>query len=317
MSTIFDTPDPVTSVLPRLTSTTAIIRYLNSVGPRTRKVVQLAEAQAIAAAGKQLALVHEAWGDFAHSGRGGISAADGARDGPYAYKVASALGAPDGAAVYFAVDTDATPAQIRSYVLPYFQQIKQAFSGGLYRIGVYGCGAVCEAVIGAGLADLGWLSCSKGWTGYASFLSKAALVQSVPTHLSGLDIDPDTAQVADWGQFVPFSADPVTAAVTDDEADEVHHAGSPTMLDSSAISNSSTPLAEMVPPVLKSKVAWLSGMLGGGGALSSITSDPHFSITLEAVVDKPAFWFAVGAIVLAAALVYFHWRDGTSPHSFS
>jgi Domain of unknown function (DUF1906) len=48
-----------------------------------------------------------------------------------------ALGVPQGAVVYFTVDTD---VDNNAYVIPYFEAAKQA-PDGTYRIGAYGCGA--------------------------------------------------------------------------------------------------------------------------------------------------------------------------------
>lgn len=220
---IIDTPQPVQRFLPRLGSVHTIIRYITSVSPNSAKHIKLAEVRAIAAAGKQLAIVHEAWGDLQHAGHGGISIVDGSRDGQYARAIMPRLGAPAGAAVYFAVDTDCTPAQIKNFVLPYFNNIAAMFYDGAYRVGVYGPGAVCQAVLAAGHAELGWLSNAKGWKGYAAYKPSAALVQLLPTHIAGgLDVDPNLAQVEDWGQFTPVqhvvSVD--TVAVTDGSGSE-------------------------------------------------------------------------------------------------
>ncbi len=181
-----------------------IIRYLSPINPAGEKCVKAAEAHAIAAAGLRLGLVNEGWGDFAH---GGISAGAGERDGEWCAKYAPQVGAPDGACIYFAVDVDASAAQIRKLVIPYFAAIDPAFKqlAPTLRVGVYGSGAVCEAVIAAKLADLAWLSCSLGWASSRDFLAsnKWALRQHVPQAIAGIDSDPDDAY-GDFGDFVPF-----------------------------------------------------------------------------------------------------------------
>lgn len=315
MAQIIDTPQPVQRFLPRMGDVHTIIRYITAGSPRSDKHIKLPEVKAIAAAGKKLALVHETWGDFAHAGHGGISASDGVRDGKYAREVLPKLAAPQGACVYFAVDVDATPALIRGNVLPYFKAVKDAFADGYYRVGVYGPGAVCAAVRDAGYADLGWLSNAKGWRGYAAFKPRADLVQLLPTHIAGgLDVDPNVAQVEDWGQFVAFADDKkifpaVTGAVTDDGPGEDGLDEENTGDTTDGPQDEEPALKETAKPVVKSKIAWLTGALGGTGAVSSAASDPEVSSIFMRLAYKPTFWVAVGCVVMAGMVVYFRWRD--------
>jgi len=206
MAAIIDTNHDTTRHLAALKTSgvRTIIRYLSSIDPAGEKCVKAAEAHAIAAAGLRLGLVNEGWGDFAH---GGISAGAGERDGEWCARYAPQVGAPDSACVYFAVDVDASATQIRKLVIPYFAAINAAFKqlAPKLRVGVYGSGAVCEAVIAAKLADLAWLSCSLGWSGSRDFLAsnKWTLRQHVPQAIAGIDSDPDGAN-GDFGDFVPF-----------------------------------------------------------------------------------------------------------------
>lgn len=217
---IIDTPNDVRRYLPRLTSTETIIRYITSLSPGSEKHVKVPEIRAIKAAGKQMCLVHEVWGDFKHAGRGGISRADGVRDGRYARRLLPTLGVPTGGACYFAVDIDASAAQLKNNVLPYFEAVREAFADGEYRVGVYGPGTVCKAALDAGYVDLTWLSNAKGWSGYKAWEPKANLIQKLPVKIAGgLDVDPNVlgSQGDDWGQYDPFS-DGVTVAATDEPA---------------------------------------------------------------------------------------------------
>lgn len=204
---IIDTPQITTHQIVHLQADhiDTIIRYLDPIGPNNSKNVQPAEAKALAEVGIKLALVSEGWGDFAH---GGISAGAGERDAQYALERLPLLGAPDNTCVFFAIDTDASPSQIGKLVIPYFTAIKQVFGITAYRIGVYGSGAVCQAVIQAKLVNCTWLSCSMGWSGSRVYLAakppELVLVQHTPTHLAGLDCDPDDA-LGDFGAFLAFS----------------------------------------------------------------------------------------------------------------
>lgn len=304
MIQIIDTPQPVQRFLPRLGDVHTIIRYITAGSPRSDKHIKLPEVKAIAAAGKKLALVHETWGDFRHAGHGGISASDGVRDGKYAREVLPKLAAPRGACMYFAVDQDATVTQIGDNVLPYFKAVRDAFGDGYYRVGVYGPGAVCAAALDAGFADLGWLSNAKGWKGYNAFKPRAALVQGLPTHMAGgLDVDPNVAQVEDWGQFVPFSDDPHifpknTGPVTDVDPDDG--------LDGPQVEDNSVDPAK---PIVKSKIAWLTTALGGTGAISAASSDPQVSGLFSQLVYRPSFWAVIGCVAMAGLVIYFRWRD--------
>jgi glycoside hydrolase-like protein len=183
----------------------SVIRYLSPINPSGEKCIKPPEAHAIAAAELRLALVCEGWGDFAH---GAISAGAGERDGEFCARYATTVGAPDNAAVYFAIDVDANAAQIKKLVLPYFASIDAAFKALApnLRCGVYGSGAVCEAVMAAQLADFPWLSCSLGWSGSRAYFSsnKWALRQHVPATIAGIDCDPDDAN-GDFGDFAPFA----------------------------------------------------------------------------------------------------------------
>lgn len=208
MTAILDTNVDTTAHLKtlKLAGVKTIIRYLSPIYPAGEKCVKAPEAHAIAAAGMRLGLVNEGWGDFAH---GGISAGAGERDGEWCAKYAPTIGVPDGACVFFAVDTDASAAQIQKLVIPYFGSIDASFRSlaPKLRVGVYGSGNVCAAVTAQNLAGLSWLSCSLGWGGSRAFLAsgKWALRQHVPATVAGLDCDLDDAN-GDIGDFVPFAA---------------------------------------------------------------------------------------------------------------
>lgn len=182
---------------------TGVIRYLSAINPTGAKVVQVAEAKALAAAAIRLGLVNEGWGDFAH---GGISAGAGERDGAYCAAAAPKLGAAKGSCIYFAVDVDASMAQINKLVVPYFTAVKAAMDAGGLRTGVYGSGNVCDFITASGLAELAWLSCSMGWGGSKAYLAAKppplVLVQHVPSIVAGMDCDQDDA-LGDFGDFLP------------------------------------------------------------------------------------------------------------------
>lgn len=94
-------------------------------------------------------------------------------DANTAYREAKMVGQPSGSAIYFAVDFDARGDSFER-VDEYFRGVQAglaAAGGGRpeYAVGVYGSGAVCDAVKHAGLARYSWLSNSFAWTGSTGY----------------------------------------------------------------------------------------------------------------------------------------------------
>lgn len=93
----------------------------------------------------------------------------GYTDATMAHAQAKAVGQPSGTPIYFAVDANVHPDTMAS-VAWYFRGIAAglaAAGGGRaeYKVGVYGSGAVCDAVKGSGLAQYSWLSSALAWDG--------------------------------------------------------------------------------------------------------------------------------------------------------
>ncbi len=78
-----------------------------------------------------------------------------------------------GTIIYFAVDFDATDAQITSNIIPYFKTLYSTFMskcGGKYRLGIYGSRNVCTRVCNAGYACSSFVSdMSTGFSGNLGF----------------------------------------------------------------------------------------------------------------------------------------------------
>lgn len=174
-----------------------VIRYYSRDTTRPSKRLSAEEAHQFAAAGLRIGAVHEGRrGDKADNFDHPTGLADAAHARTYG---SATIGQPAGSTIYFAVDFDASPSEIRTRILPYFQGIADAFahlSGeGPYDVGVYGSGAVCKTMLDAGLARRAWLAQSTGWTGFQSFLDSGrwALRQEMPATIAGVDCDPDVA----------------------------------------------------------------------------------------------------------------------------
>ena len=195
---IIDTPFNTESSISCLLSqgVRTVIRYYNFSNSRTfpRKRMDLAEAQALSARGLQIAVVFQQRQDQAADFSEQLGFAAGRR----AYRHAKEnISQPAGSGIYFSVDFDATNAEVRNNVAPYFEGVKRAFdqeSGGSpdYRVGAYGSGAVCGALTGRGLIELTWLAGARGFRGTRDALRAGEfhLAQRAPAAtLCGLGVD--------------------------------------------------------------------------------------------------------------------------------
>jgi hypothetical protein len=183
-----------------------VIRYYSRDTGLPAKRLTKAEAKQFAAAGLKLAAVHEArHGDRIES----FTEALGQADADYACQYAAeVIDQPAGSAIYFAVDLDVSKAQVAASVVPYFEGVAHgmAAAGRSYRVGVYGSGRTCAAVLDKGLASLAWLCQSTGFADYQAFLAsnRWALRQLAVAAVAGVDCDPDAANPA-LGDFGAFS----------------------------------------------------------------------------------------------------------------
>ena len=151
-----------------------------------------AEAQALSQAGLKIGAVYQdrqnQAADFSQAKGNGA----GQRALDYAQSV---IMQPEGTAIYFSADFDPSDAVIANNIVPFFKGVQAALGGAapLYKIGVYGSGPTCEALLAANLVTYTWLTQSKGFRGYDAYLSsgKWNLSQLMPATILGLDCDPD------------------------------------------------------------------------------------------------------------------------------
>lgn len=201
---IFDTDNRVTAKLPALKAAgvTTIIRYLAYQTNDPDKVVTLAEAHAIGAAGIKLGLVYEVNGKP-------FGSDIGKRDGEYAACHAPDVGAPtDGSAIiWYAVDYDPSAGD-----MPKIAEAFAAFGEACapsFRVGCYGSGFCCDYLFAKKLIAARWITQSMGFTGSrASIAAKRyELLQQLPKRICGLDTDPDVKLTPDTdiGDFIPFA----------------------------------------------------------------------------------------------------------------
>ncbi|WP_438445920.1 DUF1906 domain-containing protein [Gorillibacterium sp. sgz5001074] len=148
----FDCATPLTAALAGKFAADGMEFVCRYLVPSGWKKLTREEAEAISAAGLEIGSVWETTADRA---LGGYAA--GVEDGQKAVEVAEAVGQPKGSCIYFAVDFDATTAQMPT-VLEYIRGASEATPD--HFTGVYGSYTVIEAARAAGV-------CSRYWQTYA------------------------------------------------------------------------------------------------------------------------------------------------------
>jgi hypothetical protein len=188
-----------------------VIRYHSRTTVQPQKRISPKEASELARAGLAIATVYQ---DRARE-LSDFSFDRGRLDGASAQTFASQIGQPPGSAIYFAVDTDFSAAQIQQAVLPYFQGVKAGMNDVAdgatpFEIGVYGSGLTCELVRDThALARYAWLAEATRWRGSATYT-----LWDVRQHVNG---DQALCELGtawerceardDFGQFHPIGFD--------------------------------------------------------------------------------------------------------------
>jgi hypothetical protein len=166
------------------------------------KNLSLGEALALAAAGMRIGVVWETYGTHVRY----FTRAQGLADSVAAWRYArEVIGQPFGSAIYFAVDYDATQADLDGPVSNYFTGVRAglyvAGEGQMqYEVGVYGSGLCCATIVEREQASLAWLSQSTGFAGSKDYAAaqRYNLIQFRETRLTMddgtvLGIDPDAS----------------------------------------------------------------------------------------------------------------------------
>jgi len=191
----FDTTENASKLAPLIKSQgyEFVGRYLSK---STWKLITPAEAAALKAAGLGIVLVYEdgpTSATYFSSGRG-------TSDATRAIAQASALGAPAGTAIYFAVDYDASGADIDGPIASYFHEVTATLGAAptAYQAGVYGSGKTCQAIGAAAGVAYTWLAQSTGWAGF-QLPGPWSIQQGVATITCTLSVDLDTSSGGPYG----------------------------------------------------------------------------------------------------------------------
>lgn len=172
------------------TATNPVIGIMRYLSYDTSKNLSPAEYTTMKNAGLKVGLVWETTANRALSGYDG-----GLADARKATEQANALSFPG--AIYFAVDFDATTAQMPT-VLAY---LKGANAGTPKKLGVYGSYRVLQAVGAAQAADYYWQT--SAWSG-----TSLSPYRDLYQHIYKSSLDVNEVVDADWGQDFPPSTFP-------------------------------------------------------------------------------------------------------------
>jgi len=170
-------------------------RYYFDIVSHAKTKLTRSEAEALSAAGLFVVAVFENGPD--HPGY--FSRAKGVSDGTAAFRYAADhIEQPQNSPIYFAVDYDASAADLSGVIADYFDGIAEAFAAekgdaAAYPIGVYGSGLACTRLLASGAATFAWLAQSTGWAGFATF-THWNLKQGPSKTRVGLPVDLDESQ---------------------------------------------------------------------------------------------------------------------------
>ena len=193
-----------------------VIRYFNPLtnGHDAGKSLTATEARAWAALDMPVGIVVEGYG---MANGTGIDGPSGQRDAREVLAWLPSVGLPPCPAlvVYFAVDTDASAAQINQNEVSYFDNIRLVFNRSSAptrpRVGIYGSGWSCMSMVGTKRCDEAWVAGSTGWTHTKDYVASNGwrLLQKIyPGEMwNGINADTDTVNgsLADAGLMVPFA----------------------------------------------------------------------------------------------------------------
>jgi hypothetical protein len=131
-----------------------------------------------------------------------FTALRGGQDAERSIALAKENSQPRGSTIYFGVDG---PWKELYGITGYFKEVYARLARTGYRVGVYGSGLVCNALLTTGLAETCWLAAPTAWPEYHAYYQtgKWGLAQLRPTQCGGRSVDFNVVNstVADYGSF--------------------------------------------------------------------------------------------------------------------
>jgi hypothetical protein len=176
-----------------------IIRYYSH---SASKNLTPSEARLISSSAMSIVAVWETAGDR----YGFFSQSQGQADGAAASTMAQKIGQPNDSTIYFAVDFDATVAQVAANITDYFKGVRSGLAAAMpgkptYSVGVYGSGRVCSTLLQNRLVDQTWMA--NTWLKSSNNFTAWNIKQSPEGDPwgFGFNVDPDSA----GGEFGAFT----------------------------------------------------------------------------------------------------------------
>jgi hypothetical protein len=131
-----------------------------------------------------------------------FTALRGSQDAERSIALAKENSQPKGSTIYFGVDG---PWRDLANITAYFREAYARLARTGYRVGVYGSGLVCNALLTSGLAETCWLAAPTRWPEYHVYYQTGnwGLAQLRPTRCGGREVDFNLVNSADadYGQF--------------------------------------------------------------------------------------------------------------------
>jgi hypothetical protein len=186
----------------RETGVTTIIRYYDQPDETLPgKTLRRAERDLILSEGFSIAVVFQHWNKIFSS----FTARQGAADGARALQLAQENLQPQGGLIWFGVDGGwGLPHHLQS-IEAYLAAAGAVLKPAGYRVGVYGSGRVCRAMLDKGVAERCWLANAKGWPDYRAHHDSGDWVikQSLPERCGDREVDFNFARApgVDFGAF--------------------------------------------------------------------------------------------------------------------
>ncbi|MDP4107597.1 MAG: DUF1906 domain-containing protein [Bacillota bacterium] len=142
----------------------------------------------------------------------------GFADGHDAASFAQAIGQPEGSAIYFAVDYDMQPSDMKD-ILNYFLAVRRSI-GNKYKVGVYGSYAVLEILHRSHAADFYWQTAAWSGGNIAEFID--ILQYGFNKKIVGIPVDYNqvSTNAGSWGKGTQGSSPQPTPAP---EAANIYH----------------------------------------------------------------------------------------------
>ena len=136
---------------------------------------------------------------------GSFTALRGRQDAERSLVLAAENSQPRGSAIYFGVDGPWRAPYELANIMAYFQEVNAKLAGSGYRVGVYGSGLICNALLANGLAELCWLAAPTSWPDFSAYYQtkRWKLVQLPTTQCGGRSVDFNltNGREAEYGQF--------------------------------------------------------------------------------------------------------------------